>query len=68
MKTFGNILKLLAVLATIAGAIYVVIKFGDKIVAWFKKVLHLDTEDEFEDDWDDEMIEAFEAEEKDFEG
>ncbi len=37
MKTFGNILKVLAALATIVGAIYVIIKYGDKIVAWTKQ-------------------------------
>lgn len=41
MKTISNILKILAVLAIIAGIIYVVINYGDKIVAWFKKVLHI---------------------------
>lgn len=37
MKTFGNILKVLAALAAIAGLIVVVIKYGDKIVAWTKE-------------------------------
>ena len=34
MKTFGTIMKILAALAAIAGAIYVVATYGDKIVAW----------------------------------
>ena len=38
MKIFTNILKILAALAAIAGAIYVVATYGDKIVAWAKKV------------------------------
>ena len=38
MKVFTNILKILAALAAIAGAIYVVATYGDKIVAWAKKV------------------------------
>ena len=36
MKTFGTIMKILAVLAAIAGAIYVAATYGDKIVAWCK--------------------------------
>ena len=40
MKTFGNIMKVLAVLATIAGAIYVAATYGDKIVAWAKKLMN----------------------------
>ena len=35
MKT---VLKLLTALATIAGAIYVIATYGDKIVEWAKKV------------------------------
>ena len=38
MKVFTNILKILAALAAIAGAIYIVATYGDKIVAWAKKV------------------------------
>lgn len=38
MKVFANILKILAALAAIAGAIYVVATYGDKIVAWAKKL------------------------------
>ena len=37
MKTFSNIMKVLTVLATIAGLIYVIIKYGDKIVEWTKQ-------------------------------
>ena len=36
MKAFCNFLKFVAVLAAIAGAVYVAITYGDKIVAWFK--------------------------------
>ena len=39
MKTFGNILKILAILAAIAGIIYVVATYGERIVAWAKKAL-----------------------------
>ena len=37
MKVFGNILKVLVALAAIAGLVYVVATYGDKIVAWAKK-------------------------------
>lgn len=39
MKVFNAILKVLAVLAAIAGVVYVVATYGDKIVAWAKKLL-----------------------------
>jgi len=34
MKTFGTIMKIVAALAVIAGIVYVVATYGDKIVAW----------------------------------
>lgn len=40
MKVFGTILKILAALAAIAGAVYVVATYGDKIVAWAKGLMH----------------------------
>lgn len=39
MKTFNTVMKVLAVLAAVAGAIYVIAAFGDKIVAWAKRVI-----------------------------
>mgnify|MGYP002564573524 CR=1 FL=1 len=39
MKTFNSIMKVLAVLAAVAGTIYVIAAFGDKIVAWAKRVI-----------------------------
>ncbi len=39
MKTFGNIMKAILALAAIAGAVYVIATYGDKIVAWAKKLL-----------------------------
>ena len=39
MKTFYNVLKILAVLAAVAAAVYVAITYGDKIVSWFKDLL-----------------------------
>ena len=34
-----NVLKVLAALAAIAGIVYVIAAYGDKIVAWAKRVL-----------------------------
>lgn len=38
MKALNTILKILAALAAVAGAIYVIATYGDKIVAWAKKL------------------------------
>ena len=38
MKLFGIIAKIVVALAAIAGIAYVIVTYGDKIVAWFKKV------------------------------
>lgn len=39
MKVVGIILKILAVLAAITGVVYLVATYGDKVVAWFKRLL-----------------------------
>lgn len=39
MKTIKAIAKLLIALTAIAGAVYVVATYGDKIVAWAKKLM-----------------------------
>lgn len=39
MKTFMNILKVLAVLVAIASVAFVVIRYGERIVAWCKETL-----------------------------
>ena len=39
MKTFNTVMKVLAALAAVAGVIYVIAAFGDKIVAWAKRVI-----------------------------
>ena len=39
MKIFGMIVKVVAALAAVAGIVYVVATYGDKIVAWAKKLL-----------------------------
>lgn len=40
MKAFGTVLKILAVLAAIAGIIYVIATYGDKMVAWARGLLN----------------------------
>jgi hypothetical protein len=39
MKIFGIIMKVVAALAAVAGLVYVIATYGDKIVAWAKKML-----------------------------
>ena len=39
MKAFWTVVKILAILAAIAGVIYVIATYGDKMVAWARKVL-----------------------------
>ena len=40
MKIFNTIMKILAALAAVAGAVYLIATYGDKIVAWAKKMLN----------------------------
>lgn len=42
MKAFTTVMKILAVLAAVGAAVYVGITYGDKIIAWVKKVLKLE--------------------------
>ena len=39
MKTARIVLRILAALAVVAGAVYVAATYGDKIVAWSKKLI-----------------------------
>ena len=39
MKVFANIVKVLTALAAVAGAVYLIATYGDKIVAWAKELL-----------------------------
>ena len=39
MKTLNTIIKIATALAAVAGAIYLIATYGDKIVAWAKKLL-----------------------------
>lgn len=38
MKTLNVVVKILAALAAVAGAVYVVATYGDKIVTWAKSI------------------------------
>ena len=40
MKVFYTVLKVIAALAVVAGIVYVVATYGDKIVAWAKGLIH----------------------------
>ena len=48
MKVFATIAKVLAAIAAIVGAAYVVATYGDKIVAWAKNLLGIECCDEVE--------------------
>jgi hypothetical protein len=37
MKVFGIVMSVIAALAAVAGAVFVIVKYGDQISAWFKK-------------------------------
>ena len=39
MNTFKTVAKILTALAAVAGAIYLIATYGDKIVAWAKELL-----------------------------
>ena len=40
MKVFSVVIKILVALAAVAGAVYIAATYGDKIVAWAKKLLN----------------------------
>lgn len=40
MKAFWTVVKILAVLAAIAGIIYVIAAYGDRMVTWAKRILN----------------------------
>ena len=71
MKTFALIMKILAVLLAIAGIVFLVATYGDKIVAWFKKILKktkpvYSNKRDFDCEFTNDSIE--EDSEEDFEG
>ena len=57
MKSFSVIWKVLAALIAIAGIIYVVATYGNRIVAWAKKLLNR-TESQFCDNDYDSMCDG----------
>ena len=66
MKTLKTVLTVLAVLAAVAAAVYVGITYGNRIVAWVKKVLRIKPAGEFF--FDDTDPDAVAAEARDFAG
>ena len=68
MKVLNIILKIVAVLAVIAGIVYVIITYGEKIVAWTKN-LWFTCKEKFEG-WfcksSDEEVDALIVDEADF--
>ncbi len=58
MKTFMIVLKVLAALAAVAGVVYLAATYGDKIVAWARKLIsrnQVNYFDDMEDDFSDEL-------------
>lgn len=78
MKAFRVVLKILAALAMVAGVIYVIATYGDKISAWARKLLNQlkgycpccdeDIVEEVPVEEVPAQEEAVQAEEQDFEG
>jgi len=80
MKGLKTVLAVVGALAAIGAAVYVGITYGDKIIAWVKKVLKLDVpagevccdgeccEADCCEAAEEAPAETVEAEEKDFEG
>ena len=66
MKTFNKILKVFLALAAIAGVIFVIAAYGERIVAWAKNLLtrlrgkfdYNYVDDDFDEDFDDAAVEA----------
>lgn len=53
MKVFAIVLEVLAALALIAGAVFVIIRYGEKIGAWCKRVFNFEAPFRVCDDSDD---------------
>lgn len=72
MKTFSLIMKILAALLAVAGVVFLVATYGDKIVAWFKKILQkakpvYSNKRDFDCEYSDEIDDAEDMEEEEFE-
>ena len=64
MKVFAKVMSILAIVAAIAGVIYIIATYGDKIVAWAKSLLEkFNSKDEFVycEEPDEESVQAEEA-------
>ena len=69
MKTFGIIAKIVAALLAVAGAVYVIATYGDKIVAWAKGLIPCKCgEAEPVEEGGEECVEAVEGGEEVVEG
>lgn len=69
MKVFNKIVKVLLALAAIAGVIYVIAAYGERIVAWAKNLLARmrgEIDSFYEEDFEDEIYDEATTEE-DFE-
>ena len=66
MKTWEVVLKIIAALLVVAGIIFVIITYGDKIVAWFKRMFGQSEVTIYEDEFDTEEDVEDVAEEADF--
>ena len=66
MKIFFIVLKVVAALAAIGAAIYVVLNHGEEIIEWFKRLLKLEPEEfhyfDTEEEVEEEAEEAVAAE------
>ncbi len=71
MKVFNVIWKILVAVAAVAGIVYVAITYGDKISAWFKKMIGgcccCDCDCDCECECEDAPAEEVSAEDTDFE-
>lgn len=56
MKSWETVLKVLAALVAAAAIIFVIITYGDKIVAWFKKLFGKRQVTLYDHDEEDEEI------------
>lgn len=72
MKTFSLIMKILSALLAVAGVIYIVATYGDKIVAWFKKLLKkakpvYSNKRDFDCEYSEDFAEEEDSDEEEFE-
>ena len=63
MKVFGKVMAIITALAAIAGAIYVIAVYGDKIVAWAKNLLKRSKNEFTFDEYDYDELDDLDVEE-----